>query len=178
MDKEINIPVSVIIKKTESKHQWGSTTYSAVEIVLNPVGMSPWTVLKKEPDNIYYHGGVADLVLHYKEAEAYKFNMESSEPSLFVILREVDQDENHNADMPVNILLVSASPYEAQDYDDVNDIVDRVPIPSILFSLIVEFIDAHYKEEKFIKRKRDKVKVEELKFGKEPIFHRQTHTKN
>ncbi len=178
MDKEINISVSVIIRRAESNHLWGNTTYCAVEVVVNPVEMEPWTILKKEPNKIHYHGGVADLVLHYKEAEAYKFNMESSEPSLFVVMRETDQDENKDTDMPVNILLVSASPYEAQDYDDVNDIVDRVPIPSTLYSLIVEFINDHYKEEKFIKRKRDKIKIEELKFGKEPIFQKQTHIKN
>ncbi len=178
LDKEIEISLSVIVEKVESTHQWGTTIYRAVEVIMNPIKMSPWTKLTSDPNKIRYHAGIEDLVLNYKEAEAYKFNLESAEPSLFIIMREDDPEEEEESLEPVNILLISASPYDAQDYDDVNDMVDRVPIPASLYLLIEEFINVHYREEKFVKRKRDRVKVEDHKFGKEPIFHKSSQTKH
>jgi hypothetical protein len=43
-------------------------------------------------------------------------------------------------------------------------------MPAELFALVSDFVDKHHVEEKFKKRKRDEVKLEEHKFGQEPIF--------
>ena len=67
--------------------------------------------------------------------------------------------------------MVTASPYEAQDYlDSGEEIVEAIPMPQRVSELVEAFCAYHHKEEAFVKRKRDKVKTEDLKFGKEPIF--------
>ena len=171
MEKELQIPIAIIVEQRASQHAWCDTVFSVSDIILHPVSTEPWTVLAKEKGLVRYNAGITNLCLHYKETEAYKFNLESAEPSLFVVMREPDNTDNED-DYPLDLLLVSASPYDAQDYDDVGDIVDRVPLPKDLHNLISKFLTVHHKEEKFIKRKRDKVNVEEHKFGKDPIFNK------
>jgi len=43
-------------------------------------------------------------------------------------------------------------------------------MPAALKNVIQSFVEAHHVEEKFRKRARDEVDLEEQKFGKEPIF--------
>ena len=71
---------------------------------------------------------------------------------------------------PFEVHLVTASPYEAADYlDSGEQIVEPVRMPEPVLALISEFIDEHHFEEKFKKRKRSEVKLQEHKFGQEPI---------
>ena len=49
-------------------------------------------------------------------------------------------------------------------------------MPEPIAAFIQAFVEEHHIEEKFIKRRRDRLNVEEQKFGKSPIF--QTHTKH
>ena len=59
-------------------------------------------------------------------------------------------------------MLVTASPFEAQDYaDNGDDIVEKVPMPEGLVALVRDFVEAHHEEEVFHKRRRDK-RAEEL----------------
>ena len=50
------------------------------------------------------------------------------------------------------------------------DMVEPVAMPEMIKEWLGNFIDAHHVEEKFIKRRRDKLDLREQKFGKEPIF--------
>ena len=43
-------------------------------------------------------------------------------------------------------------------------------MPPEIVEAIWEFLDAYHVETKFKKRRRDKLDLEEQKFGKEPIF--------
>jgi hypothetical protein len=65
-----------------------------------------------------------------------------------------------NADLeraPYEVVLVTASPFEAQDYaDNGDDIVEKVPMPEGLVALVRDFVEAHHQEEVFQKRRRDK----------------------
>jgi len=106
--------------------------------------------------------------LHRAEAEAYHYNLTSPEPSLFVVLREDDEEESG---APIEAALVTASPYEAQDYlDSSEDIVERILLPSDLKAWVENFVDAHYAPQEFKKRKRDRVKQEDHKFGQETLL--------
>ena len=103
-----------------------------------------------------------------KETEAYKVNLEEAQPVIYVILRE---DEDADEDAPMAVHLVTASPYEAQDYLDSGDeIVARLDMPDDVEAFIRSFVAAHHVEEKFKKRRRDSVRPEDHKFGQEPIF--------
>jgi len=130
-------------------------------------GRRPVQGLRETERSIQYHAATLELELHRAEAEAYRYNLTSPEPSLFVVLRE---DEDGDTGDPVIVELITASPYEAQDYlDSSEELVERIAIPEIIREWIAEFIEAHYREEPFRKRRRDKVGVEDYKFGQEPL---------
>lgn len=57
--------------------------------------------------------------------------------------------------MRPDVLTVTASAYEAQDYtDNGEDVVERVPMTEPLEAWIGEFVRQNHNEELFVKRKR------------------------
>ena len=60
-----------------------------------------------------------------------------------MVLREAETD-----DEPVEVHLVTASPFEAQDYmDSSEETVERVAMPEPLIEMIAAFIKEHHVEE-------------------------------
>ena len=58
-------------------------------------------------------------------------------------------------------VITASSAYEAQDYlDSGEEIVEPVPMPDGLIAWIKDFTDTHFVEEPFIKRKRDKKRID------------------
>ena len=130
-----------------------------------------WKVMLEGEGVTQYHAATVPLNLHRKETEALNLNLEGdNEGEIYVILCEED---NKSAQMPYYVHLVTASSYEAQDYMDTGEyIIEKVPMPESVAALIAAFANEHHVEEKFIKRKRDKLDLKDHKFGKEPIFKR------
>ena len=61
------------------------------------------------------------------------------------------------ADSPHDFVpfLVTACPYEAQDYlDSGDDIVEPVAMPAAVIAFVQEYVDRHHVDEPFHKRKR------------------------
>ena len=50
------------------------------------------------------------------------------------------------------------------------DIVERVPMPPDITETLKDFVNRYHQEEEFKKRRRDKLDLEDHKFGKDPIF--------
>ena len=64
------------------------------------------------------------------------------------------------------VLLVTASPYEAQDYaDSGEEIVEKVPMPPGLVAWVRDFVERHHVEEEFVKRKRDRKRIDLVEDG-------------
>ena len=64
---------------------------------------------------------------------------------------------NHDTLADIELLLVTASPYDAQDYaDNGEDLVEAIPMPEGVKAWVSEFIKLHHEDEVFIKRKRSK----------------------
>lgn len=139
----------------------------------HPLASPVWTLLSYfEPGEEVALPPEAHLLrtqieLHHTELTAYVYNLECPEPSLFVVLRPDELDESA---VP-KIHLATLSPYEAQDYlDSGEELVERLPLRPALEGWLRGFVDAHYKEEAFKKRQRDKAGKGDDKFGKTPIF--------
>ena len=165
--REISFPLGIILERRESKHPWGDWIWKPVAVLPGAAPVSDWVVLASGEDWIHFQIATLPLVLHRKETEALKLNIESDAPHLYVVLRENDDEGGH----PFIAHLVTASPYDAQDYLDTSEeLIEKVPMPPAIFEWIKAFIAEHHKEEEFKKRKRDKINVEDHKFGKEPIF--------
>ncbi len=104
----------------------------------------------------------ASLDLHRAEAEAYAENLASSEPAIYVVLRQNEaEDETGDPDIDVHLAEISLSPYNIQDIEDCGeDQVAKLVLQGPIESFVREFVENHFKPEPFIKRKRDKANIE------------------
>jgi len=102
------------------------------------------------------------LDLHGAETEAYLHGLSAAVPAIYVVMRE---SEGADSD-PLDVILVTASPYEAQDYTDSGEeIVEKVPMPAGLVAWVQEFVTAFHEDEVFIKRRRDKTRTDLVQDG-------------
>ena len=125
----------------------------------------------REGDVVDYHAGTVTLELFRADVEAYLVSLNMAVPSLWVVL---DRDESGQSPSDYFLSAITASAYEAQDaLDSGESIVEAVPMPDSLAAWIKEFIDMHYIEEPFKKRRRDKQKVDGIEDGKGDVRIRQ-----
>ena len=172
--KEASITLGVIVEKRKSTHPWADWIWKPVAVLCNPPKAEPWSELVSGDEYIRYHAASLPLVLHHKETEALTLNLMLPQPELYIVLRN---SEDLDSEFPYEPHLITASSYDAQDYTDAgDDIVEKVEMPEPIAAFVQAFVEEHHVEEKFIKRRRDRLNVEEQKFGKSPIF--QTHTKH
>ncbi len=158
---EIYMPLGVVVRKTPGVTRWARWNWTAVA-VLPGAGPADWSELRREADAVEYHAATLPLTLYAADAEAYRANLSDRVPSIYVILRDEPDDPN-----PLSVHLVTASPYEGQDYaDNGEDIVEKVPMPEGLIAWVRDFTLAHHEIEDFIKRRRDKKRVDLQEDGK------------
>ena len=107
--------------------------------------------------------------LHHAEAEAYAENLQSSDPAIYVVLRsteDVDTDENEDSETlkgcaDVRLFDVSLSPYNIQDYEDCGeDQIEKLPLQGPIAQFVESFVEQHFTPEVFVKRKRDKARID------------------
>ena len=67
----------------------------------------------------------------------------------------------------MDAVLVTASPFEGQDYADTGEeIVEKIPMTEGLIAWVRDFALEHHRHEQFIKRKRDKARIDLVEDGK------------
>ncbi len=166
MAYSVSMPVGVVVAREEIDNPWEDHVWRPVGILPGAPEVEGWKELQRGEGWVQYHAATLPLELFRKETEAYKFNLEGKEPVIYVVLAEDEEQQ----EFPFSVHLVTASPYEAQDYlDSGEEIVEPIIMPEGLAAWVSAFIDEHHQEEKFKKRKRDEVDLEEHKFGSEPI---------
>ncbi len=166
MQREMKIGVGVLAEKRKAVSQWVDVIWRPVAVLIGETGFKPGTVVVHDSAFTRYFMGHADIECHAAETEAYVHNMESAEPALYVVLR-ADED----GPLPYCVHTVTASPYQAQDLEDAaEDIIERVAMPRAVLELLHDFVAEHHVEREFKKRKRREIRLEDQKFGKEPIF--------
>lgn len=124
----------------------------------------------------------ASIDLHRAEAEGYAENLQSSDPSVYIVLREGDltEGDDNGADngiksnIDIHLAEVSLSPYHIQDYEDCGeDKVEKIPLYGPIAELLEKFVEFHFHPEEFKKRKRDKKKIDEItKRGGDPRLNK------
>jgi len=118
-------------------------------------GQAQWKELRRDGEAVEFHAGTRPLVLYRTDTEAYRQALSDTPPCVYVVMRE------GTGDGPLELTLVTASPYEAQDYADTGEeLVEKVPMPEGLVAYIRDFIALHHEDEAFVKRKRDKKRVD------------------
>lgn len=158
--RQLEIPVGVVVRRTPGITRWRGWQWQAVGIV---PGAPPaeWKELRREGEAVEFHAATVSLVLHRAEVEGYRVALSMEPPSVFVIL-----DEDDELPQGRRVRLVTASAYEAQEYADAGEqLIEPVPMPPGLAAWIQAFVEAHARDEKFVKRKRDRVDTERKQDG-------------
>ena len=153
-DQYQSMPLGVVLRRLPGVTRWASHSWKA-GAVLPGAGPADWQELRREGDAVEYHAATLPLDLHGAETEAYLHGLSAEVPAIYVVMRETAGDQ------PLEVLLVTASPYEAQDYTDSGEeIVEKVPMPAGLMAWVQDFVSAFHADEVFIKRKRDKKRTD------------------
>lgn len=152
--KSVSMPLGVVIRKVPGVTRWVSHVWKAVA-VLPGAGFADWKELRRDEDAVEYHAATLPLELFRTDTESYLHGLSAKVPAIYVVMRPSDGDQ------PLDMVLVTASPYEAQDYADTGEeLVEKVAMPDGLIAWIRDFVELHHEDEMFIKRRRDKARVD------------------
>jgi len=150
----IEIPLGIVVRRIAGVTPWAKWSWRAVA-VLPGAAPADWKVLREENDATEFHAATLPLELHRTDTEAYRTEISAKNPSVYAIMRDGE------GQAPLDMVLVTASPYEAQDYGDTGEeIVEKIAMPEGLVALIRDFVDAHHEDEVFVKRRRDRKRVD------------------
>lgn len=148
------MPLGIVIRRAPGVTRWVNHVWKAVA-VLPGAGEAHWKELRRDGEAVEYHAATLPLELFRTDTEAYLHGLSTKEPSIYVVMRE------SGGDQPLEMVLVTASPYEAQDYADTGEeLVEKVAMPEGLVAWIRDYVEQHHEHEEFIKRRRDKTRVD------------------
>mgnify|MGYP000084519960 FL=1 len=152
--KSVSIALGIVIRKVPGVTRWVEHVWKVVA-VLPGAGPENWKVLRRDGEAIEYHAATVPLELFRTDTEAYLHGLSTKIPSIYVVMRDgVGVD-------PLDVVLATASPYEAQDYADTGEeLVEKVPMPEGLVAWIRDYIEEHHEDEVFVKRRRDKSRID------------------
>jgi len=154
-------PVGVVMRRSAGVTRWAKWAWKALA-VLPGAGQAEWKLLREEGTSSDYHAGTRPLTLFISDTEAYVHELGSKEPSVYVILRPSLRD----GDLPLDLMMVTASPYEAQDYEDSGEeVVEKVAMPPEMCDWVRSFVMRHHEEVAFVKRRRDRARVDGVQDG-------------
>lgn len=164
MERHEAMPVGIIVQKRRIDHPWQEWSWE-------PVGVLPWAeegvrwrLLTEEPDRIRYHAATMMVHLYRSDTEAYIANLETDLPSIYVGLRE---GEPGSDEWDYEPSFVTLSPYETQDrMDSAEEIIERLELPSAMLEWLEAFVATHHQDSAFVKRQRDKLRVDKVEDGK------------
>ncbi|WP_370031227.1 DUF3305 domain-containing protein [Oceanicella sp. SM1341] len=146
----MELPLGIVLRRIPARSRWVSHVWRAVA-VLPGAAPADWAELREEDGAVEYHAATLPLVLHRAETEAYRVGLASRPRNVWVVLRPAPAGAAHD----VAVHLVTASPFEAQDYMESGDeIVEPVPMPDALHAWIAAFVDAQPDDPEFVKRRR------------------------
>ncbi len=155
------LPLGVVIRRSPGVTRWARWAWKAVA-VLPGAGAAAWRELRREGESVEYHAATVPLELWASDTEAYRTNLAARTPMVYVVMRPPALP----ADGPA-MVLATASPFEAQDYmDSGEELVEPVPMPAGLAAFVSDFVARHHEEEAFVKRRRDRTRVDLTEDGR------------
>lgn len=154
LQKSISMPLGIVVRRVPGMTRWVDHVWKAVA-VMPGAGPAHWKELRRDGEVIEYHAATVLLELFRTDTEAYLHGLATKIPAIYVIMRDGFGDD------PLDVVLATASPYEAQDYaDSGEELVEKVPMPEGLVAWIRDYAEAHHEDEIFVKRHRDKARVD------------------
>jgi len=181
-DKHVLFGVRVIVERQPLDNIWKPHRWVISDLIplsveagtgAPPINDIPLVPLRTGDDGLsMLFTADASLDLHRAEAEAYAENLASSDPSIYLVLRNNENSDDHEvADeangADIHITEISLSPYNIQDYEDCGeDQVEKLQLQGPIAEFVEAFVARHYHPEPFKKRKRDKVRIDKHEAGR------------
>jgi len=157
------LQIGAVVRRTPGVTQWAREIWKPVAVFAGAPDAF-WKELVRDGEVVDYHAGTVQMELYRADVEGYLVSLNMAVPSVWVIM---DRDQTSKSPSGWVLSTVTASAHEALDaLDSGESIVEAVPIPDSLAAWIKEFIDLHYIEEPFKKRRRDEIDVEGVEDGK------------
>ncbi len=143
------LPVSVVMEKRPSDHQWIDYTYEVIGVIPGEQYESQQVkkIHQEEGAERYLVSGLS-VQMYADECESYYHNLMSPQPGCFVVAGEAEELE----EMPIPYL-VSMSFDEVHAYLEGDEQVYAVEMPPELYKWTEAFVLTHYVATKKTKRK-------------------------
>ncbi len=154
--------MGIVLRRTPGVTRWATWSWKATAVLPGASADPDWRVLRTEGEITEYHVATVPLELHGAETEAYVHGLGAQVPCVYVVMRPIAGA----SERPLEVLLVTASPYEAQDYcDSAEEVVEKVAMPQGVEAWVREFVDLYHRDEVFVKRRRDKLNTDQQQDG-------------
>ena len=151
------IAVGVVVERSKGTGPWTDFLWRPLKALAGTPDTPAWAKLSDDGERATFYAGAADIELYRSEAGNYRENLMVETPLLWVALRPTLSDP------PFTLAGVTADPAEGEAWAGLdNDLVDTVPMPEAVESVVAEFVAEHYVERTFRKRKRDRADPEAL----------------
>jgi Protein of unknown function (DUF3305) len=161
------IPVGVVVERRKATSPWADMVWRSVGVLGGVPDAAPWTVVAAAGDTTTFYVGAAEVELYRTEADHYRSNLESGDPSVWVALRPTGSDP------PYALFAVTVDPAEGESFTQAGgDIVDAVPMPAAVREFVEAFVAQYYVVQPHYRRTRtdarqDAERHEPLRKGRE-----------
>jgi hypothetical protein len=145
-----SLPTGVVLTRQRIGHPWQEFSWHATEVIPGAPEVAEWRLLRQDEAKIAYLAATLPLDLYPGETADYRHNLSQRQPMIYVVLRRNAGD----AERPVRPFHVTASPAEAQDYLDGDELVDAVPMPEGVAAWLQDYVTRFHVEHVFEKRGR------------------------
>lgn len=145
------LSLGVVVERRDIDNRWRKHDWRPVAVLPGADADARWRLLREEGPIAQFHAATLPLELFEKETAGYRVNLSNVPPMVYVVLRPGEDYGEED----VEPFLVTACPFEAESYAESGDeIVEGVPMPPEVLSMVHAFVERHHKEEPFKKRKR------------------------
>ena len=156
MSKDASMPLGIVIERHKSANRWQDWRFQPVAVIPGAPDVAGWSEMLRGEGWVRYHAATLTVWLYRTQTPAYLHNLSMEQPVVYIVLR---RDPDQPEEFAFQPLLVTVSPYEAEEYLISGDeIVEPVAMPDVVMGWIQDFIDSNHVDQPFVKRQRDKHK--------------------
>jgi hypothetical protein len=142
-----SLTVGVVVERRRASSPWIDVLWVPVAVLAGAPELPPFTSLGASATGERLYAGSFPMELHRTDTATYRDNLYTGAPRIWVALRLVEDR--------VAVVGVTPDPAEGESYTEAgSDIVDTVPMPAEIETLLAAFIAAHHVERAFVKRRR------------------------
>ena len=147
--------IGVVVAKRKLKSIWQDHMFIAHSVLPEPPETPIGSSLGVIGDDELFYGGAHELRIYTGETGHYRDNLLSGDPSIWVGVNAIGE-----------VTAVAIDPYEGEALvtNNIDDVIERLPMPQNLQATLAAFFEVHHVEHTFIKRKRNKFNSEDRKF--------------